>query len=211
MTETRVDGAPGGAAPAGTPSDKGAPPSEQAAIPPTKRWFDQDFAEGAEGTATIETCFGKVSRKELEDVLTTLRQHAQDNGKEASTALRQLCLGGLAVAWLYKVAGPDAAGAIELSPDLLWPVVLLIAGLAADAFYWGVNAVYWGLDKRFHLRYKLGRFDDLGMSFLTQTEFVHGIPAIRPRFAPYLIGLEVVFTISGLVLLLRFLVSRTLF
>ena len=117
---------PGGAAPAGTPSDKGAPPSEQAAIPPTKRWFDQDFAEGAEGTATIETCFGKVSRKELEDVLTTLLQHAQDNGKEASAALRQLCLGGLAVAWLYKVAGPDAAGAIELSPDLLWPVFLLL-------------------------------------------------------------------------------------
>jgi hypothetical protein len=90
-------------------------------------------------------------------------------------------------------------------------VFLLITGLAADALYWGVNAVYWGLDKRFHLRYRLEWFNDLGMSILTQTEYVHGIPAIRSRFAPYLIGLEVAFTIAGLLMLLRFLAARTLF
>jgi hypothetical protein len=179
--------------------------------PADPTWFDKDFSDDAQETDSITTSFGKVTRKELQEVLGNLRQRADDNGREASTALRQLCLGGLAVAWLYKLAGPSTAGMVELPPDLLWPIFFLIAGLAADAVYWGVNAVYWGLDKRFHLRYKLTHFDNLGMSLLTQTERIHGIAAPRPRFAPYLIGMEVAFTFLGLFLLLRFLMNRTLF
>jgi hypothetical protein len=156
--------------------------------------------------------FKELTDDDVEEVLADLRNLSHEYRKEFSSAARQLALGGLAVIWIFRVGEiATVSDRVELPPDLMWPMLFFVLALTADFAFWASGAVYWGLDRRLHLRENTVLWVRPLMNLLTRVEHVRGVPAVRLRPAGFLITLEILATAAGGFLLLRFLANRMLF
>lgn len=64
---------------------------------------------------------------------------------KTSELVRQLGLAGIAVIWLFK---KDVAGVPKIPEELFLPLLLIVAGLAADLLHYMSAAVIWGVFHR---------------------------------------------------------------
>ena len=58
-----------------------------------------------------------------------------------STVARQLGFAGIAIIWIFKT---DQGGAYTVPPELVWPGLLLVGGLAADFLHYVAGVIMWG-------------------------------------------------------------------
>jgi hypothetical protein len=73
------------------------------------------------------------------------RQTFYEYSSKASDIARHLAFAGIALIWLFK---SDAG--MELPAELLWPGLLIVAALAADALHYLSASVIWRAFYRFH-------------------------------------------------------------
>jgi hypothetical protein len=64
---------------------------------------------------------------------------------KTSDLVRQLALAGIAVVWLFKY---EVVGVPKVPSELLWPLALIVFGLALDLFQYAVSTVVWGVFHR---------------------------------------------------------------
>lgn len=73
--------------------------------------------------------------------LASVREFYYFNSGKASDIVRQLALAGIALIWIFKT---DIAGQPKLPAELIWPAILIVAGLAMDLLQYVVASAIWG-------------------------------------------------------------------
>jgi hypothetical protein len=62
----------------------------------------------------------------------------------ASTIVRQLALGGIALVWIIKVGKPEAGG-IRWSTDLMFPLAMFTLSLTSDLLQYVWGTIAWSI------------------------------------------------------------------
>jgi hypothetical protein len=65
--------------------------------------------------------------------------------EKLSDICRYLGLAGIGIVWLFRV---EAGGKLSLPRELIWPTILLIAGLGLDLLHYIAGSLVWGIFHR---------------------------------------------------------------
>uniref|UniRef100_UPI0005094A63 hypothetical protein n=1 Tax=Candidatus Paracaedibacter symbiosus TaxID=244582 RepID=UPI0005094A63 len=74
-------------------------------------------------------------------ILKDARENYYFHSGKVSDIVRQLGLGAIAIVWIFRTGGPSSTVVPEA---LIFPLKLVVAGLALDLLQYAIGAALWG-------------------------------------------------------------------